>query len=101
MENRYEFIGNARVVKSLDELPRIGSKFKDLAIFDTYKDSYCISINAYEHDDIKREVKTGLSDEESEKYLYFEVYYTDRKGKYVYFGVDTFHFLYCILKENI
>ena len=97
MENEYEFIGNARVIKSLDELPRIGSKFKGFSV----EESYCISINAYEHDDIKREVKTGLSDEESEKYLYFEVYYTDRKGKCVDVWVDTFYFLYCILKENI
>lgn len=97
MENRHEFIGNARVIKSLDELPRIGSKFKGFSI----EESYCISINAYEHDDIKRAVNTGLTDEESEKYLYFEVYYTERKGKYVDFGVDTFYFLYCILKENI
>ena len=97
MENEYEFIGNARVIKSLDELPRIGSKFKGLSI----EESYCISINAYEHDDIKRAVNTGLTDEESEKYLYFRVYYNERKGKHMFLDVDTFHFLYCILKENI
>lgn len=101
MENGYEFIGNARVIKSLDELPRIGGKFEGLAIFDSYKNSYCISINAYEYEDIKKSVRADLTDEEAERYLYFEVYYTERKGKYVCFGVDIFHFLYCILKENI
>lgn len=101
MENELEFIGNARVIKSLDELPRIGEKFGGVAIFSAYENAYCISINAYEHEDIKKSVKSDLTDEESEKYLYFRVYYNERKGKHMFLDVDTFHFLYCILKENI
>lgn len=101
MEDNFEFVGMAKVINSLSELPKIGEKFGDFAIFDSYKNSYCISINAYEYEDIKKSVKADLTEEDAEKYLFFEVYYTERKGKNMWFGLDTFHFLYCILKENI
>ena len=97
----FEYVGMARVIESLSELPKIGENFSGLAIFDSYKNSYCISINAYEYEDIKKEVKAGLTEEDGEKYLFFEVYYCEDKGKNVWFGSNTFHFLYCILKENI
>ena len=100
-KDNFEYVGMARVIESLSDLPQIGEKYGGLAIFDSYKNAYCISINAYEYEDIKKEVKAGLTEEEGEKYLFFEVYFTERKGKHVWFGVDTFHFLYCILKENI
>ncbi len=99
MENNFEFVGMARVIESLSELPKIGETCKNF-IFGS-KESYCISINAYEYDDIKKDVKAGLTEDEGERYLFFEVYYCERKGKHMHFGVDTFHFLYCILKENI
>ena len=101
MGNNFEFVGMAKVIESLSKLPKIGDKFGDFAISDSFKNSYCISINAYEYEDIKRSVKADLTEEDGEKYLFFEVYYCEDKGKNMWFGLNTFHFLYCILKENI
>lgn len=100
MEN-IKYIGNAKIIKSLADLPKIGGKFDGLTVFEAYKNAYCISINAYEYEDIQKEVRADMPEDKAEKYLFFKVYYTERKGKHIYLGVDTFHFLYCILKENI
>lgn len=95
MEN-IKYIGNAKVIKSLEELPKIGEKHTNFVT-----DNYCISINAFEYEDGKREVGEFLPDVEAEKYLFFKVYFCETKGKYMSFGLDTFYFLYCIDKGNI
>ena len=100
-ESNFEFVGMAKVIESLSELPKIGDKFGDFAILDSFKNAYCISINAYEYENIKESVKADLTEEDGEKYLFFEVYYCEDKGKNMWLGLNTFHFLYCILKENI
>lgn len=100
MEN-IKYIGNAKMINSLEDLPKIGSKFDGLAVFKCYENSYCISINAFEYEDGKKEIGEFLPDAEAEKYLFFKVYFCETKGKYMSFGLDTFYFLYCIDKENI
>ena len=61
-----EYIGNYKIVKALSELPKLNDKR-------IFKDAYCISINAYEYEDIKAEFGRDLPEEEMEKYLFYKI----------------------------
>lgn len=69
-------VGNARIIDSLADLPKIGE-------MDTYR-GLCVSVELYEDQD---------------DYAIYRVFYLD--GKYIEKDVDTAYWSYAIHKDNI
>ena len=71
-----EWVGNAKVVDSLADLPKIGER-------DKYR-GLCVSVELYDDED---------------DYVVYRVFYLD--GKYIDKNVDIAHWSYAIHKDNI
>ena len=71
-----EWVGNARVVDSLADLPKIGER-------DKYR-GLCVSVELYDDED---------------DYAIYRVFYLD--GKYIEKDVDIAYWSYAIYKDNI
>lgn len=80
-----EFYGNAKIIGSLDELPKIGD-----TMFATGK---CISIEMLNED------SSGGSVEEHDGYVIYRVWYVD--GKFIDTEVNISYFSFAIKAENI
>ena len=76
LEEIREWVGNAKVVDSLADLPKIGER-------DKYR-GLCVSVELYDDED---------------DYVVYRVFYLD--GKYIDKNVDIAHWSYAIHKDNI
>ena len=76
LEEIREWVGNAKVVDSLSELPKIGER-------DKYR-GLVVSVELYDDED---------------DYVVYRVFYLD--GKYIDKNVDIAHWSYAIHKDNI
>ena len=76
LEEIREWVGNAKVVDSLSELPKIGER-------DKYR-GLVVSVELYDDED---------------DYVVYRVFYLD--GKYIDKNVDITHWSYAIHKDNI
>ena len=76
LEEIREWVGNAKVVDSLADLPKIGER-------DKYR-GLCVSVELYDDED---------------DYVVYRVFYLN--GKYIDKGVDISHWSYAIHKDNI
>ena len=76
LEEIREWVGNARVIDSLADLPKIGER-------DKYR-GLCVSVELYEDQD---------------DYAIYRVFYLD--GKYIEKDVDIAYWSYAIHKDNI
>lgn len=77
LEEVRQWFGNAKVIDSLADLPKIGER-------DSYR-GLCVSVESYE--------------EEEDDYVVYRVFYLD--GKYIDKNVDIAHWSYAIHKDNI
>lgn len=79
---KLEYIGNAEIIHSLQDLPKIGEK--KTAFFCS---GVCYSLEAYE-------------DESHPEYIFYTARFSERlhteNQKYFVFGVDCFSFTYAI-----
>lgn len=76
LEEVRQWFGNAKVIDSLADLPKIGER-------DSYR-GLCVSVESYEEED---------------DYVVYRVFYLD--GKYIDKNVDIAHWSYAIHKDNI
>lgn len=76
LEEVRQWFGNAKVIDSLADLPKIGER-------DSYR-GLCVFVESYEEED---------------DYVVYRVFYLD--GKYIDKNVDIAHWSYAIHKDNI
>ena len=79
MEQYFEYIGNAKIIQSLEELPKIGEKHK-------YNNDIVISVE--------------MQDELEDGYIIYEVKYL-MNGEFIHPHIDISCFTYAIKPENI
>ena len=83
----YDYIENAIVIKSLNDLPKINEFYK--GINNGFKDYKVISLEAFDSD-------------EHDAYLFYKVLYQDTTvNNENYFYSDCCYFTYAIHKSNI
>ena len=84
-KKQFDYIGNARIISALSELPKIGEQHE-------LYNARVFSINAYEN-------------EKQPDFIFYRVYFgeqfTRENIKYFDIEIDTFYFSYAIEKKNI